>query len=765
MVQTYWLGIGWIVGLGARSLHVAGWWLLPLVAIGLWLGRRDSRQVRTWMATGFVALFAWGYFGWRMPIPRPADVSQQAPQSAATAIARIQSVPKLKRSGRLQVWAEVLTYSDRSQAERDATGKLYATYPRDDATPDVRPGQIVWLRGSLYQPQAADNPGSFSFRRFLAQQGSFAGMSVRELEIRDRKSTWGGWTLRQRIRRGLVTGLGDRAGELLSALVLGAATSQVPFELQDSFRTAGLAHVTAASGFHVVVLIGLLERLTGWVSPRRQAALVLACLAGYAVLTGGSPSVLRAAVMGGAAVLVRGWSDRHAEDRHVQRQLNPVGVLLVAVVLLLAWQPLWIDTIGFQLSATATLGLLVSATPIEAALTWIPSNWARALSVPLAAAIWTLPVQLLAFGKIPTYSLLANGLAMPLVVPLTVAGFIICGLCAIAPGVGAIAAKLLYVPLVALANGVTAIASLPGASFHSGTISFVQCAGLYLMLGAWVWRSPATQPTLQSRWLAQSRRWGSATLAGILAISLLWPGPKIRVIAFATADAPVLAIRTRHSTTLVNSGTAETVQYVVRPWLRSEGIRRIQYAIALTPDGRSNGGWDELVATLPIQQFWRSDRQAIASSYAEGVAALAARGATLNQPQAGDRLWREGDIQLQVVGTQPMALQLSIGDTRWLLLGTMPKNRQQTLLKSTLLVPPIDWVWWNGDMLSDRFVETLRIQHGLVSGQLTEPLSRELIDRNQYLNILQTSIFETRDLGAVEWTLKGITLARTDREW
>ncbi|MEO0852321.1 MAG: DUF4131 domain-containing protein, partial [Cyanobacteria bacterium J06648_11] len=117
MIQTYWIGCGWLIGLFARSLHLAAWWLLPLVVIGCVMGRRDRRLLATWIATGFVALLGWGYFGWRTPSPSPLDISQYASQSGGTAIARIESVPKLKRSGRMQVWAAAHSYSTRDEGD------------------------------------------------------------------------------------------------------------------------------------------------------------------------------------------------------------------------------------------------------------------------------------------------------------------------------------------------------------------------------------------------------------------------------------------------------------------------------------------------------------------------------------------------------------------------------------------------------------------------------------------------------------------------
>merc|ERR1739841_379992 len=90
---------------------------------------------------------------------------------------------------------------------------------------------------------------------------------------------------------------------------------------------------------------------------------------------------------------------------------------------MLLLHPAWARSLGFQLSAAATAGLMLTAPALEQALIQrLPRRcrWlAPALSVPLAAMAWTLPLQLLHFGSTPLYALPANLLAAPLLAPLT----------------------------------------------------------------------------------------------------------------------------------------------------------------------------------------------------------------------------------------------------------------------------------------------------------------------------------------------------------
>ena len=100
-----------------------------------------------------------------------------------------------------------------------------------------------------------------------------------------------------------------------------------------------------------------------------------------------------------------------------------VGVLLVTLSGMLLLRPAWALSIGFQLSAMATAGLVLTAPRLERAVqALLPDRCqglAAALSIPVAALLWTLPLQLLHFGAMPVYALVANLLVGPLLAPLT----------------------------------------------------------------------------------------------------------------------------------------------------------------------------------------------------------------------------------------------------------------------------------------------------------------------------------------------------------
>ena len=199
------------------------------------------------------------------------------------------------------------------------------------------------------------------------------------------------------------------SGPLLAALVMGQKMAQVPDVIREDFRRAGLSHALAASGFHLSVLLSSVLLIAG---QRRLLRLGLGALVilGFIALAGPQPSVVRAALMAGLGLLLLSMKTRQ----------RPVGVLLVAVISMLLIAPVWVQSLGFQFSVVATMGLVVSAGPMGEGLSrWLPQRLALAMAIPLAATCWTIPLQLLHFGKLPLYGIPVNLLLTPVLAPLT----------------------------------------------------------------------------------------------------------------------------------------------------------------------------------------------------------------------------------------------------------------------------------------------------------------------------------------------------------
>jgi len=488
------IAVGYILGLASTELldplggplPLASYGVLLLGILGSFVGPKFWRLGPTrkqWLVASFIALVGAAYCVWRTPVPTGDDVSQFAvlfqENSFYSVYGELESSPQITRSGKGRFWLRAESAQNRDKQADDkrqvkVSGKLYVTAPLDQVD-GLYPGQAVKVTGKLYEPSEAEAPGEFDFRAYLASKGTFAGLSARYVDIEPSADPpqRGMWQLRQRIVDAHQRWLGEPKGPVVSAMTLGRRAVNLPYEVQDAFIEAGLAHTLAASRFHVSLVLGLVLALLKSRLPRTQAIGGAIALMIYVGLTGLQPSVMRAAVMGFGALI----------GLALQRQVKPLGCLMVAVVLLLIWNPQWIWDIGFQLSVMATLGLMVTTTPLTKRLDWLPTTIATLVAVPLAAYLWTIPLQLHHFGVLPSYSILLNIVATPLVIVVSLGGFISAMVALVLPVGGSAIAWLLALPIQILMWLVNTVNQIPGNQIQVGNIPAWTVLASYTVYG------------------------------------------------------------------------------------------------------------------------------------------------------------------------------------------------------------------------------------------------------------------------------------------
>ncbi len=735
------LGLAYILGLLSTAVPWGGVGMLALgvgIAIAVpryWYG---GPRPRLWVIAGTVGLFAALYFQVQIPYPGVNDVSKfvtadgAAQAQVVTVEGKVETLPHLTRSQKGQFWLRAIqlnpvkTETQTAVASRRVSGKLYVTVPLDQLK-ELQPGQTITVTGSLYKPKPAVNPQGFDFQAYLKQRGTFAGLSGRRLTVLNRRSTWGWWIVRQRITRSQARWLGAPAGPLVSAMVLGSQSVDLPFETQDEFIRVGLAHALAASGFQTALILAVVLALTRRLDTQKQFVCGAAALITFACLSGFEPAVSRAVLMGfaGLVALV------------TQRKSRPVAALLGTAVILLLYNSLWVWNLGFQLSFLATLGLIVTVPALTQRLEWLPPAIASLIAVPIAAFLWTLPLQLYTFGSLPFYSILANVATTPLISLITVGGFIssLAGL--IWPLAGSALAWLLLLPCHLLIGLVKFFGQLPGSSIAVGTIHLWQLLIIYALVGfVWLW------PWWQSRW------W----LAGLVALALVvvpvWQtkATLFRAVVLATSKTPVMVIQEPGWTTLINSGDERTASLTVLPFLQQQGINQIDWAIATETRPRSDSGWPQILQRVPIKNF--SDVPILESTpeYQNFLDVLKQHHATHLPLQIGQSI-SVASTQISFLRTEPVTLQLQIGSLSWLFLSSLNTAGQEagvTTLKN-LRQPQV--VWWSGKYLTNSLMNTLQPQVLIASSSV---LNTDTLTQLQASNI---QLFWTNRDGAIQWTL------------
>lgn len=241
------------------------------------------------------------------------------------------------------------------------------------------------------------------------------------------------------------------------ALVPGVALGDdhaLPQAVREEMRAVSMTHLTAVSGQHVALVLGLVLTGLGAVPRRVRAMAGLVVLTGLVVLVRPGGSVLRAGVMG--AVMLAGVASG--------RRSASVPALAGAVLILVLIDPWQSRDYGFALSAAATAGILVGERPARTALSRRLPRWlAAVLALPLVAQAACAPVLILLQPQVGLWSVPANVIAAP-PVPLAT----ICGLAAalvepLWPGAAAWAALPAVASCAWLAAVAHVFAALPGA--------------------------------------------------------------------------------------------------------------------------------------------------------------------------------------------------------------------------------------------------------------------------------------------------------------
>ncbi len=190
------------------------------------------------------------------------------------------------------------------------------------------------------------------------------------------------------------------ARALASGLILGGMGGFTP-EWKQIFRATGTSHIVAVSGSNITILAEWIQAglLSIHFFPRQRAVLLAVILFAFVCITGAPQSVVRAALMAGFCEIAK-LTGRPALGLHA---------LGAATIFIGLWNPQALFDIGFQLSAGATLGIIIAGKPTHNSL------WVEALFTTVCATLCTLPLSIYYFGATSAIALIANILIVPLV--------------------------------------------------------------------------------------------------------------------------------------------------------------------------------------------------------------------------------------------------------------------------------------------------------------------------------------------------------------
>lgn len=434
--------------------------------------------------------------------------------------------------------------------------------------------------------------------------------------------------------RDVTADLSPQARGLVPGIAVGDDRA-LPPALADAMRATSLTHLTAVSGAHVAILLGLVVLATSWLPRPAQALVGVVALAAFVTLVRPEASVLRSAVMGAVvlAALLLG------------RPARALPALAAAIVVLLALDPWLARSFGFGLSVLATAGLVLLARPWQRWLARALPRWlAATVAVPAAAQALCGPVIVLLEPAVATYAVPANILAAPAVPPATVLGVAAALLAPWWPGAALVAATLAaactwWIAEVAALFAALPAARLPWPSGYAGAASLAAVTGVVVLVlrrvGARRLRHALPAAVLVA---VLALGWRALTGPG------WWGGP------WPPAGWVGIQCDVGQGSAFVLRGGGRTVMVDVGPpaggadrCLRTAGVDRVDLLVLTHAHADHVGGLAAVLGVADVGTVLLGPGELPAASVAGVEEELARAGVALHRPVVGDP-WAAGDV-------------------------------------------------------------------------------------------------------------------------
>ncbi len=371
-----------------------------------------------------------------------------------TAIRAVVDVEETPRQGRFDTRVRALVRSAHEEVQLQlGPGRAPPQGARLSVLGVLHPGGTRLRRQGIHVVLRADT------WRVIGMRGALA----------DRLHAW--------LERDSALGLTGERRAVLEAVVLGQ-TQGIDDSLLARFRASGLYHVLAVDGLKVAAVAGGSAALVLWLGFGRIAAelVALLALAGYVLAVGERPSVIRAAIAGALGSIA--WITARERDRW--------HALLVGAVLLLAWNPMFVFDVGFQLSFAAVASIFVVSPRVVRALEGYPvPRWlAQLIGVSTACGLATAPITWLQFKQVSLVTVPANVVGVPIVAEMVTLALLTALIAPVAPGIAVVLARLNGCGAAFVATCARVFGGLPGAQARSpaaaaGAAAFVLLAAAY----------------------------------------------------------------------------------------------------------------------------------------------------------------------------------------------------------------------------------------------------------------------------------------------
>ncbi len=364
-------------------------------------------------------------------------------------------------------------------------GRCLIYFRKDDNSAKLLPGDRVVFISGFREIPFNGNPYEFNYKKYMHRHGVFKQIFLETDGWEKIGENNGSPLLLAAVKmqdhlfqKYMEYGMKDDVLEVAGALTLGLR-EKLGDEIKQSYRVSGAVHILAISGLHVGILYVVLFYSLSFLKRRRWGKIVMvlvimAALWFFALLTGLSPSVLRASTMFSFVLI----------GQSLRRHSNVYNSLAISAFILLFINPTLISNVGFQLSYCAVLGIVIVQPRLHNLMRsrlWLIDKISGLVAVSIAAQLATFPLSLFYFHQFPVYFWLTNIIVIPFTTIILYFGLLFFSISFYSPAAGFIGKILAF-----LVNGmnisVETIKEFPLSLIDGIYISEIENVALYCLI-------------------------------------------------------------------------------------------------------------------------------------------------------------------------------------------------------------------------------------------------------------------------------------------
>ena len=637
----------------------------------------------------------------------------------------------------------------------------------DEKKLNIEIGNDVRVSGEVSFFERERNPGNFNQKLYYQKQGITASVWGTEVVITDlcvNKIRHALYELRIKWKEYFIELMGEEDGGILAAMLL-AEKDGMSQETKELYQANGVAHVLAISGLHLSIIgIGLyriLRRISGSYLAGGIAGSGFMIL--YILMIGVSVSVLRAFIM----FLFRVGADMTG------RHYDGPTALSVAALITVIWKPLYLYDSGFWLSYGAILAIIL-VLPVFESLPF-QGLWAS-ISINLV----TLPVLLYFFYEIPLYSVFLNMIVIPLMTVVLVCGLTGSMCCALfltdgifgVSGIGGGLLKICSVIFGIYEQSCELFLKLPGSRIVAGQPEIWQIIIYYISL---IFILVLWNKKVLVRWFPIVL---SVILMTLSAVLLFVPNTErnnVYITMLDVGQGDGIFIRgPKGNTYLIDGGSSDVKlvgKYRIEPFLKSQGVRKIDYVFLSHGDGDHISGIQEMIERMGVGVTIETivfPERGVWDEKLLGLARLAVgNGIRIVEMKAGE-VFREGDLELTCLAPDSdesyvgesnaasMVLALNCGRFDMLFTGDVEGEGEECLTE--VLADDYQKVKWevlkvahhgSKNSSAEDFLDEVRPTYSVISAGRDNSYGHPHMETIERLEKVESQVSSTQDCGAI----------------